>query len=193
MNLSDVVRSKPSREFPEVLVNEFSEDSAKKFRKQIFMLSKIDPLRPIIVHIDSFGGEVYSLLAMVDSIRSIPNPVYTVAIGKAMSCGAVLLAAGTKAFATPYSTIMIHEVSGGMIGHVQDLKVDLKETERLNSIIHEIMAKKCGKTAEQFKKIYASSIRDVHLDAKAALKLKLVDVIGRPHIKKTITYTVEVI
>ena len=54
-----------------ILVNEFTEESAKEFREKLFELSRKNPYKPIIIYIDSYGGYVDSLAAMVEAIESV--------------------------------------------------------------------------------------------------------------------------
>ena len=72
----------------------------------------------IPVVIDSYGGQVYSLMSMIAAIESAELPVATIVEGKAMSCGAVLLSFGEQGmrFADPHATVMIHDVSSGGYG-----------------------------------------------------------------------------
>lgn len=134
-----------------ILVNKFDEESAKLFRDQF--VKAINTGQQIIpVVIDSYGGQVYSLLSMINTIKSSPVPVATVMTGKAMSCGAVLFTCGTEEYRymDPYSTLMIHDVSSWAHGKVEEVKADAKETERLNQLVHKLMAKNCGKKPDYF-------------------------------------------
>ena len=71
-----------------VLVNKFDEDSAKLFRNRLqIALNSGQPVIPVVI--DSYGGQVYSLLSMIGTIKASPVPcVATVLTGKAMSCAA---------------------------------------------------------------------------------------------------------
>jgi ATP-dependent Clp protease protease subunit len=177
----------------EVIVNRFSEESASKFRKQVQEISHIDPSHPITIYIDSYGGEVYSLLSMIETLRQVPNPIITVCMGKAMSCGAVLLAMGDHRFCGKDSQIMIHEMSAGAFGSIDDIKTEIKECDRLNARLMTIIAEKCGKTYAELKAvIVANGGRELYLDAKEAKAFGLVEQIGMPQIKPIVMYTIDV-
>lgn len=47
-----------------IWVNKFTEDSARAFVKQLQYQSNQNPAAPIVVYIDSYGGEVYSVLTI---------------------------------------------------------------------------------------------------------------------------------
>src|SRR3954465_8811079 len=95
-------------------------DSANIIIASLLYLDSIDAGKEIQMYINSPGGMVTSGMAVYDTMQYISSPVTTICIGMAMSCGAVLLAAGAKGkrFALPNSRIMIHQplLSGGLAG-----------------------------------------------------------------------------
>jgi len=127
----------------------FTEDSAKKFRAELeaaeahCALSKQDII-PIVI--DSYGGSVYALLSMVDTIQNCKIPVATIVEGKAMSCGAVLFTCGAEGhrYMGPHATVLIHDVSSTALGKEPELKVGAEEAKRLNDIIYNLMDENCG-------------------------------------------------
>ena len=165
-----------------IVVNRFDESSANQFRNDFeAAINTRQGVIPIIV--DSYGGQVYSLMAMLDVIKSSPVPVATICVGKAMSCGSILVSAGTTGlrFMAPSATVLIHDVSGGGSGKVDDLLVSASEAERLNKHIFNVMAKNCGKPADYFLKIMDQKKHaNWHLDAKECKKHNLINIIGMP-------------
>ena len=129
-----------------VRVNKFTEDSAKKFYHEM-ALAHSTGQKVIPIVIDSYGGQVYSLMTMISAIEASDLPVATIVEGKAMSCGAVLLSFGEQGmrFADPNATVMIHDVSSGGWGKIEELKADVAEAERLDEKIFTMMARNCGK------------------------------------------------
>ena len=92
-----------------VRVQEFNKDNVEKFSEQMSKAHETgQEIIPIIC--DSYGGQVYNLLAMVDEIRSASLPVATIVEGKAMSAGGILFSMGTEGhrYMAPHSTLMIH-------------------------------------------------------------------------------------
>lgn len=173
-------------DLPVVLtVNKFNEEVAKSFRDTFAKaLNTGQKIVPIVI--DSYGGEVYSLLSMVAVIKSSPLPVATIVSGKAMSCGAILLSCGTEGyrFADPSATIMIHEVSVGSFGKVEEVKVDAKEAERLNQLIFKLMARNAGKDEDFFLKVvHENNHADLFLNAEDCKKFNLVNHIRIPSFK----------
>ena len=72
-----------------VKVNKFTEDSSKKFHQEMAAAHNSGQ-KVIPIVIDSYGGQVYSLMSMISAIQAAELPVATIVEGKAMSCGAVL-------------------------------------------------------------------------------------------------------
>ena len=137
----------------------------------------------IPVIIDSYGGQVYSLMSMVASINSAELPVATIVEGKAMSCGAVLLSCGEQGlrFADPNATIMIHDVSSGGRGKIEELKADVAEADRLDEKIFTMMARNCGKKDDYFKKkVFNKKHADWFMSAEEAKKHGLVNQLRLP-------------
>jgi len=171
-----------------IWVNKFTEDSARAFVKQLYHQSKQDPRAPIVIYIDSNGGDVYALLTMIGAMEQIPNQTITCALGKAMSAGAMLLACGDIRFASEHATIMIHEISAGAIGHIEDINVQHTNFIKLNDKLMKLLVKKLkvkGGIAA-LKKLLTGS-RDLYLDADEAKTLGCVDHIGIPMLHKNVT------
>jgi ATP-dependent Clp protease protease subunit len=140
-----------------VRVNKFNEESVEKFVEGMAKAHETgQEIIPVIV--DSYGGQVYSLLSMISEIQSSKLPVATIVESKAMSAGAILFSFGTEGhrYCAPNATLMIHEVSSFQFGKVEELKVDAEETDRLNTLIFKLMAKNCGKDDDYFLNLNAS-------------------------------------
>lgn len=141
---------------------------------QLLYLSHEDPDKSIQMYINSPGGQIYAGLAILDTMKMIPNKVSTVAVGVTASFGTVLLAAGTKGqrFALPHATIHMHQPLGGAQGQASDIEIQAKEILRLKARLNEIMAEATGQTIEVIER---DTNRDNYLDAQAAVDYGLVD------------------
>lgn len=180
----------------EIWVNEFNEASATKFREQLIQAAMRDPSMPVLIYIDSYGGYVYSLAKMIESMDQMPNPLITICMGKAMSCGAILLSHGHYRYCAPSSTILIHEVSGGTEGDVHDLVNDASETKKLNECFLGLLAENSGIKGgyRGLRKIIKDKDgRDLYLNAKEAVKFGIVDEVGTPMIAPQVLYHTQTI
>ncbi len=177
----------------EIWVTKFNEEGAQEFRELVMKKAKISSRVPIVVYIDSYGGLVDSLAKMIETLDEIPNPIVTVCMGKAMSCGAMLLSHGDIRYCGKHSRIMIHEVSGGEIGDVHDNLNDANESIRLNRHFLGLLAKNCGIKGgyEGLRRIVKDRDgREIWMDAKASLAFGIVDKIGLPKINSVALFEV---
>lgn len=171
-----------------VKVNRFNESSAAKFAADMRAAQSTgQSVIPIVI--DSYGGSVYSLMSMLDVIDACKVPVATIVMGKAMSAGSVLLSAGTKGlrFASPRSTILIHQVSSMVRGTAQDIKISSQEVQRLNDKLLNILSKNSKKPKGFFKKVLLNiGNGDLYLTPKQAKQYGLIDHVGIPTLETII-------
>ena len=153
-----------------IRVNKFNEDSARKFAAEMAAAHNTGQnVIPIVI--DSYGGQVYSLMSMIAAIKDSKLPVATIIEGKAMSCGAILFSFGEEGrrYMDPNATLMIHDVSSMAWGKVEEVKVSAEETDRLNKIVYKMMAQNCGHEDEYFlEKVHERGHADWFLDAEDA-------------------------
>ena len=141
---------------------------------QMLFLASEDPDKDISIYINSPGGEVYSGLAIYDTIQYIRPQVMTICIGIAASMAAILLAAGTKGkrFALPNSRVMIHQPLGGAQGQAADIEIQAQEILRIREIGNEILAKHTGQSLD---KIQRDVDRNFWMSATDAKEYGLID------------------
>jgi len=193
-SISPLLKEVELRKSPVVIrVNKFDEDAAKKFSDQVAQAHNTGQ-KIIPVVIDSYGGQVYSLMAMISAIKHSEIPVATIVEGKAMSCGAILFSFGTDGyrFMDPNATVMIHDVSSMDMGKVEELKAGAAEADRLNTIVYTMMAQNCGKKDDHFMKIVDKKKHaDWFLDAQEAKKHGLAQHLRVPKINITIDVSID--
>jgi ATP-dependent Clp protease, protease subunit len=141
---------------------------------QLLYLSHEDPDKMIQMYINSPGGQIYSGLAIYDTMKMIPNKISTVAVGVTASFGTVLLAAGSKGqrYALPHATIHMHQPLGGAEGQASDIEIQAKEILRLKSRLNQILSESTGQTLEV---IQRDTDRNFYLEAEQAVEYGLVD------------------
>lgn len=179
----------------EIWVNEFTESSAQRFRESVLYAAKQNSQKPIIIYIDSYGGNADSLATMIATMDDVDNPIITVCMGKAMSCGAILLSHGDLRFCDQHARVMIHEVSSGTYGDVHDIAADAAEIKRLNEHFMTLLAKNCGLKngySDLRKMIKEQDGRDKYLSAQEAKEFGIVDMVGLPKISVSTVYELSV-
>lgn len=168
-----------------VRINKFDEPTAKAFSVAVGRAHNTQqPILPIII--DSYGGQVYSLMSMISDIKHCKIPVATIVQGKAMSCGAILFSFGDEGmrYMDPDATVMIHDVSSMEYGKVEEIKASAEETERLNQKIYNMMAENCGKHKDYFLDIvHEKGHADWFLEADECKKHNLANHLRIPQMK----------
>lgn len=179
----------------EIWVTEFTEKSAQEFREQVLLRADPEGINVIPIYIDSYGGYVHSLAKMIETMDEVPNRFVTVCMGKAMSCGAILLSHGDMRFCGKYSTVMVHNVISGDYGDVTSLRANADETERLNKLFCGLLAKNCNMTYDKLQELIKASTdsKDMYMGADSALKFGIVDRIGVPELIPVINWACEVV
>ena len=141
---------------------------------QLLYLAREDSSKPISMYINSPGGQVYSGLAIYDTMQQIECPVSTVAVGFTASFGTVLLTAGAKGmrYALPNATIHMHQPLGGAQGQASDIEIQAREILRLRSSLNNILSKHTGQPIER---IEEDTDRDIYMGAEQAMEYGLID------------------
>jgi ATP-dependent Clp protease protease subunit len=174
-------------ELPYIFVTNFNDDATTAFYKSFLDLQAKRDVAIIPIVISSYGGEVYSLLSMLDIMKASTKPCATIALGKAMSCGATLLAAGSKGlrYAAPNADILIHEVASREWGKLTDMINGVEQTKHLNDRLFRLMEgfteQKRGFFQAQMKKM---SNVDWFISAQEAKRLRIVDHVAVPALIK---------
>jgi len=157
--------------------SEINSDVANFVIMQLMWLNSVDPDSPIDMYINSPGGSVYDGMAIKDIINHISPKVNTLGIGMCASMGAYLLSAGTGTRkVTKNCRIMIHSVSSGAVGTVQDIEVNYEEAKYLQEIMLKDMVQfSGGKTT--LSTLRKKTSRDYYMGPDEAIKLGLIDTI----------------
>ena len=141
---------------------------------QLLWLASEDDSKPIRMYINSPGGQVYSGMAIYDTMQQVSCPVSTVAVGFTASFGTILLTAGTKGmrYALPNATLHLHQPLGGARGQASDIAIQAQEILRLRTDLNQILSHHTGQTIERIQK---DTDRDLYMTAAQARDYGLVD------------------
>jgi ATP-dependent Clp protease protease subunit len=145
------------------LIYEINEEDGKKTQAE-----------PIKLIINSFGGEVYSGLALIDVIDNSATPVYTICHGAAMSMGLIVYAAGHHRMDSKNATFMYHEASYPADGKLGFHKQEIKEVERIDKICDSYLLSKTKFEKKQLDKVKKTH-KEWYFDTEIAVQYNLVD------------------
>src|ERR1039457_4777 len=129
--------------------DEITSESAAAIEAQLIALDKADPGKPILLAINSPGGEVQAGVNIIDTMDALQSPVYTVGFNMCASMAAVLLASGESGHRTvfPSTNILLHELSaGGIGGKISDQETILADEKREEDKLLTLLADHSGQS-----------------------------------------------
>lgn len=158
-----------------VLHGEVNEHSISNVIVQLLHLANQNH-KPIHLVISTYGGSVDEMFSLYDTIKFLPCPVHTIALGKVMSAGVLLLASGVKGKRMIGSSarIMIHPISGGVLGNVFEAMNEMKEFERLQSLMVSALMNETQMKKEEIDKLMKAG-HDFFLTPAQAIQMGIVD------------------
>ncbi len=158
----------------------------KTSRKQV-LVDEEDPTKgvesvcePFDFIISTFGGSAFDMLGIYDMMRKTREEceIATHGVGKVMSAGVLLLAAGTKGKRKigENCRVMIHSVIGGSHGAIHDLENEMEEIKWMQDRYISILARETDMTEKYIKNLLKRKV-NVYLNAEEAVELGIADII----------------
>jgi ATP-dependent Clp protease protease subunit len=135
--------------------------------------------RPIQMYVSTHGGvasDMFSILDVMDMIKERSCDIETIGIGKVMSAGVPILAAGTpgRRKIGKNCRIMLHNVLAGAGGTIFNMENELEEIKWVQDSYIETLAGYTKMTKARIKKMLKTQ-RDVYISAEEAIKLGIAD------------------
>ncbi len=163
------------------LSGEVNEHSIAQAVAGIVILANQNPRAPITLLVSTYGGSVDEMFGLYDVIKHVSCPIHTVGLGKIMSAGVLILAAGKKGHRLigQSARVMIHSISAGVEGTPFQIKNDLREAERQQKLMEEMLLRETKISRTKLTQIMKSGV-DSYLTAQEALKLGIVDAMIEP-------------
>lgn len=110
--------------------------------------------KPIRVYINSDGGAVSAVFAIIDLLLMSRTRVITIGLGKCYSSGGLLLMAGHERLLLPNCTILIHDGQSGSYGAIGKMLDNLEFTKELEVKIKNYILSRTAITEEEYDKNY---------------------------------------
>ena len=108
------------------------------YLNEVNKLAEDDDRRPIEFYLSTYGGNADDMFALYDIMRmvQITTPIHTIGVGKVMSAGVLLLAAGTKGERriARNCRVMLHSVSAGPGGDLPNLVNEMEALHELQEM-----------------------------------------------------------
>ena len=139
-----------------------------------------EELKPIEFIISTPGGNADDMFALYDIMRIYREKceIHTFGLGKVMSAGVLLLAAGTKGQRKigKNCRIMIHSVVGGNAGSFHSLINEMEEIKFTQTAYLKALADETNMSFNELKRMIDKKV-NVYLSAEEAVKLGIADII----------------
>jgi len=186
MTLADLIQAR-TEDIPEsrsiMFVGEVTEEKAAEFISALLVLAQTkdeedERAEDIKIYINTYGGSADEMFAIYDVMNWCKEfcDVQTIGIGKVMSAGTLILAAGTKGkrYLSSHCRVMIHSVNGGQVGDLHNLKNEMEQIAGLQDSYIQAMSSETNMTKRQIQTLINKKI-NVYLDAEEAIGKGLAD------------------
>jgi ATP-dependent Clp protease protease subunit len=153
------------------------EELVEKTISSLLAVSYMDA-DPIQLIISTGGGLATEMFALYDVMRNIREDIeiLTLGLGKVMSAGVLLLAAGTKGKRKigKHTRVMIHGMKTDLGGYLNDIKNDYDELKQIEKIYIDALSKETNLTKTKLREMFAER-RDIFLSAEEAVEYGIAD------------------
>lgn len=129
----------------------------------------------IDVHINSVGGDVFTGIAIYNTLRLSRADIRIYVDGLAASIAGVIALCGKPLYMSQYARLMLHKVSGGAYGSARELRQTAELIESLEDSLAEMIASKVKMSKEEAHAKFFADGEDHWLTAQEALSLGIID------------------
>lgn len=166
-----------------MLVGELNEEKAGDLISALLVLAQEkeeadDRAEDIKLYISTYGGSAHEMLGIYDVMNFCKTfcDIETIGVGKVMSAGTLLLAAGTpgKRKLGKHCQVMIHSVNGGTIGELHSLENEMEQIKNLQDIYIQCLSSETSMTKRQIQALINKKV-NVYLSANEAIEKGLAD------------------
>ncbi len=183
-----VVIMDPGAPEPELrVIGLFSDVAEEKVAELVHALLYLDDINkkrdqkdPVEFYISTYGGSADDMFALYDVMRQVKEntEIHTIGMGKVMSAGVLVLAAGTKGKRKigKYCRVMIHSAIAGNHGSLPNLVNELEALQQTQDAYINALADETKMTKEDIKNMLERKV-NVYLSAEEAVELGIADII----------------
>jgi ATP-dependent Clp protease protease subunit len=138
------------------------------------------PYDPITMYVSTYGGSADEMFAIFDIMEMCKKScvIETVGLGKVMSAGTLILAAGTKGKRkiSKNCRVMLHQVSAGAFGPLFNMTTELDAIQKLQDQYITAMSSCTNLSKRKLKSLLNERV-NVYLTAEEAVEYGLADII----------------
>jgi ATP-dependent protease ClpP protease subunit len=174
---------------------------ASRFIRNFNLCMRVNPEKPILIHMKSNGGYWEEGMSIYDTIRSSPWPVTILNYTHARSMTSIIFQAANKRVMMPHSHFMFHDGTYSVEGTVKQVRSVVQFDKRCDAEMIDIYIKSMkrqgefkNKTEQQIKTWLRGQMdkkEDVYLTSPETVKYGLADEIFDYNWKNLTEYTDE--
>lgn len=136
------------------------------------------PYDPMRFYISTYGGSADEMFSIYDMMNIVKKDceIETIGLGKVMSAGTLLLAAGTKGKRKigKHCRVMIHAVAAGSAGELHNIENEVKSIKHIQELYINALAKETCMTKRTIQKLLDRRV-NVYLTAEEAIEYGIAD------------------
>jgi len=174
-----------------LLQGEVNEEKAGEIISGFLALAELKPPRqelkkgempydPITMYVSTYGGSADEMFAIFDIMEHCKKSCHieTIGLGKVMSAGTLILAAGTKGKRkiSKNCRVMLHQVSAGAFGPLFNMTTEIDAIQKLQDQYISAMASCTNLSKRKLKSLLNERV-NVYLSAEEAVEYGLADII----------------
>lgn len=136
------------------------------------------PIEPIILEINTVGGELSYGFQLISAIQSSKVPIVGHVTGYCMSMGIPILSSCDLRTATEYARFMIHDIAMGTIGKYNDIEASAQAMKEERDVYVEFLVKNTNLNKEQVYS-FINKPSDVNFGVDVAQEYGIIDDVMR--------------
>ena len=166
-----------------MFVGDVTEEKAADLISALLVLSQTkdedaEKADDIKLYVNTYGGSADEMFAIYDAMNFCKQhcDIQTIGLGKVMSAGTLLLAAGTKGkrYLGAHARVMLHAVNGGHVGELHNLQNEMEQMSSLQESYIQAMSNETSMTKRQIQTLINRKV-NVYLSSDEAIEKGLAD------------------
>ena len=135
------------------------------------------PKRVLELYVNTTGGDLYEMFALIDIMKSSYHHISTVGVGAIMSAGFLIFASGSQGYRYigKNTGIMNHQHSDSLDAKMHDIRAQMKENQNCEARCLQILKEATGMTVQEVRNKFIKNPSDQYYTAKQLVDLGIAD------------------
>ena len=160
------------------LTGEITSENVSETIKWIISANLVKkPKRTLQLYINTPGGDLYEMFALIDVMKNSYHNISTIGIGAVMSAGFLIFASGKEGqrYIGKNAASMNHQHSDNMDAKMHDIKAQMKENQNCETRCMQILRDATGMTIQEVRNKFIKNPSDQYYTAKQMVDLNIAD------------------